>query len=230
MEKNLAQKILQETESGYDLVSDKFSATRKFFWRGMEFIGNYVKDGDRVLDFGCGNGRLLELFADKKIEYYGVDPSQKLVDLAQEKYPNSKFSKLNLSQSSLPLEDNFFNSVYSIAVFHHFPSFQYRKKIAEELYRLTAKDGQVIITVWNLWQKNYIKNIVNNWVDKLLNRSKLDWSDCYISFTDNAGNKFLRFHHAFTKRELKKLFEGVGFQTEKCEIIGGWNIIYIGKK
>jgi len=230
MKKNIVDKILQETESGYDQMSEKFSQTRKFFWRGMEFIGDYVKDGDRVLDFGCGNGRLLELFQNKKIEYFGVDPSQKLIDFAQEKYKNSKFSKLDLSQSSLPLEDNFFNSIYSIAVFHHFPSREYRKKIAEEIYRVTQNDGRVITTVWNLWQKNYIKNIFRNWKNKILGKSQLNWNDCQISFKNNQGETFFRFHHAFTKKELKKLFEGVGFQTEMCKIINGRNIVYIGKK
>lgn len=230
MNENEVKKILAETETGYDEMAEKFSQTRKFFWRGMEFIGDYVKDGDSVLDYGCGNGRLLELFSDKKIEYLGMDPSQKLVDLAQEKYKSAKFSKLNPSQSSLPLEDNFFNTSYSIAVFHHFPSRDYRQKIAEELYRVTKQDGHVIITVWNLYQRKYIKNIIDNWINKLLGKSGLDFKDCYISFTDNVGKKFSRFHHAFTKKELQKLFESVGFQTEMCKIINGRNIIYIGKK
>jgi hypothetical protein len=51
-----------------------------------------------------------------------------------------------------------------------------------------------------------------------------------ISFTDNQGNKFQRFHHAFTKRELKRLFKDAGFKIERCEVIDGRNIVLIGKK
>jgi hypothetical protein len=29
---------------------------------------------------------------------------------------------------------------------------------------------------------------------------------------------------------LQKLFERTGFVTEKCEVVGGRNILYIGKK
>ena len=57
---------------------------------------------------------------------------------------------------------------------------------------------------------------------------KLDWNDCYINFKDNQGNVFKRYHHAFTKRELKKLFQKAGFKMEK--IINNRNIIFIGKK
>lgn len=231
MDKKTIEKILNETESGYDLMADKFSETRKFFWRGMEFIGNYAKDGDRILDFGCGNGRLLKLFPDKKIDYTGVDISQKLVDLARNKYleESRSFLKIDPSQPSLPFEDDFFNSVYSIAVFHHF-SKEHAEKMARELYRVIKPGGYVIVTVWNLWQKQYLKNILKNWRDKILGRSDLDWNDCHITFKNNQGETFHRFHHAFMKRELGKIFEKAGFKTEKCNLINGKNIIFIGKK
>lgn len=229
MDENLIKKILTETESGYDLVADKFSETRKFFWRDLEFIKDYAKDGDRIFDFGCGNGRLLELFHGKNLEYFSVDLSQKLINLAKNKYPQANFSKINSGQTSLAYEDNYFNTIYSIAVFHHIPSERLRLEIAKELYRITQPGGQIIITVWDLWQKKYIKNILNNWLDKLSNRNKLDWNDCYISFKNNEGKVFQRYHHAFSKKELANLFQKAGFKIIKSQRIKG-NIIIIGKK
>jgi len=231
MKKEIVKKILNETEEGYDSMSVKFSETRKYFWRGLEFIGDYTKDGDRILDFGCGNGRLLELIGGvQDMQYYGIDVSQKLIDIAEKRYPNQTFQKIDLLQTTLPVADDYFNTVYSIAVFHHFPSKKYREDVAKELYRVTKKDGRIIITVWNLYQKRYKKNILCNWKNKIFRKSNLDWNDCYISFTDNEGKKFQRFHHAFTKRELKKLFSSAGFEIEKCETINGRNIVLIGKK
>jgi ubiquinone/menaquinone biosynthesis C-methylase UbiE len=245
MKKEISEKILKETERGYDSMAEKFSQTRKYFWRGLEFVGDYVKKGDTVLDFGCGNGRLLELFGGKKINYAGVDVSENLIKIAKEKYEDNAaefdsdsesnsdmqhFSKITASQTILPFADYYFNTVYSIAVFHHFPSEKYREDVANELYRVTKKDGHVIITVWNLWQKRYIKNILRNWKNKIFGKSNLYWNDCYISFADNERKKFQRFHHAFTKRELKTLFQKAGFEIEKCEIVGGRNILLIAKK
>lgn len=231
MKKETVEKTLKETEAGYDLMAGKFSETRKYFWRGLEFIADYAKTGDKVLDFGCGNGRLLELFIDKNIDYIGVDISEKLIEIAKEKYPEKANSFQKISSSDiLALPDNYFNAVFSIAVFHHFPSEKYRENVAKELYRITKKDGHIIITVWNLYQKKYLKNIIKNWLNKMRGDGDLDWNDCFISFTNNAGNKFQRFHHAFTKRELYKLFSNAGFQIEKCEIINNRNILLIGKK
>lgn len=233
MEKEIAQKILNETEVGYDAISKKFSQTRKHFWRGLEFIKDYTHENDIVLDFGCGNGRLFELVAQiARVKYLGVDVSEKLIDLAKEKYgaDGATFQKINPNQSTIALESDFFNTIYDIAVFHHFPSVKYRQEVVSELFRVTKSGGHVVVTVWYLWQQKYFKNILKNWLEKLNGKSELDWNDCFISFTDNSGVRIERFHHAFTKRELRKLFEFAGFETEKCEIVEGRNILYIGKK
>jgi ubiquinone/menaquinone biosynthesis C-methylase UbiE len=232
MDKKAVEKILSETERGYNLMAEKFSETRKFFWRGLEFIGDYTKNGDRILDYGCGNGRLLELINNKNVEYIGVDVSQKLIDIAKSKYAsdNLNFLKISSSQTSLPFKDNFFNTVYSIAVFHHLPSEELRNKTANELYRVTQPGGYIVVTVWNLWQWSYIKNILKNWLNKLLGKSRLDWNDCYINFKNNQGEVFSRYHHAFTINEIQNIFSTAGFTIEKCEIINGKNIILIGRK
>jgi tRNA (uracil-5-)-methyltransferase TRM9 len=231
MKKETAEKILNETEAGYDLISGKFSATRKHFWRGLEWIGDHVRDGDRVLDFGCGNGRLLELFGEKKIDYVGVDVSEKLIEIAKQKHvqENITFQKIS-GQGTLALPDDYFNAVYSIAVFHHLPSEEHRKEITAELFRVLKPGGRAVIAVWNLWQGKYLKNLLSSWLSKLSGRSDLDWKDCRITFTDNQGQVFSRYHHAFTKRELKKLFERAGFEVEKCETAGGRNLVLVGRK
>ncbi len=249
MKRKIVKKILHQTEQGYDLISGKFSQTRKHFWGNLEFIKDYAKNGDKVLDYGCGNGRLLELFFDKRINYAGVDVSEKLLNLAREGYldtDNSRekisFQKISSSQTSLPFKENCFNTIYSIAVFHHLPSQELRLEIAEELYRSLKPNGHIVITVWNLWQKEYRKNIFKNWNNNLkkilflrtepLNEfsGELGWNDCWINFTNNEGKKFKRFHHAFTKRDLRKLFKQAGFKIERCEIINDWNIVLVGKK
>jgi SAM-dependent methyltransferase len=175
----------------------------------------------------------LELIGDSKnIEYFGVDVSGELIGIAKNKYQgqNIHFSKIDPNQTSLAFESGFFNTIYSIAVFHHFPSRKYHEEVARELFEKTKKGGHIIVTVWYLWQGKYFKNIFENWKNKIQRKSDLDWNDCMISFTDNDGKKFQRFHHAFTKRELKNLFEKVGFDVGKCEIPDGRNILLIAKK
>ncbi len=233
MNKKTVLKILKETELGYDLIADKFSETRsKRFWSDLEFIKNYAKAGDKVLDFGCGNGRLLQLFENKNIEYFGVDVSQKLIDLAGKKHvgPKIHFQKLDSDRFSLPFADNFFNTAYAIAVFHHIPGAKARKELARELWRVIQPGGYVVVSVWNLWRSAFADDLIKNWVKKSMGKSELDWNDFFISFKDNHGKIFQRYHHAFKPSELKKLFSSVGFEVERCETINGRNTILIGKK
>ena len=248
MEKETVDKILRETEVGYDLVSEKFSQTRNRFWGGLEFIKKYSKNGGKVLDFGCGNGRLLEILENKNINYIGVDVSGELINLAEnsntskEGLKSIQFVKISHDFEKLDFPNNFFDSVYSTAVFHHIPGKKMRIEKAEELYRVLRKDSHIVVTVWNLWpasfqqiftkrgrQKKYFKIILKNWIDKIFRKSDLDWNDCIITFTNNEGKVFNRYHHAFTKNDLKKTFQRAGFRVEKIEKIDG-NIVLIGKK
>jgi ubiquinone/menaquinone biosynthesis C-methylase UbiE len=201
-----AKKILNDIESGYDLIADKFSGTRAFMWRDLGFVKDMVMPGDRVLDFGCGNGRLAG-FLDGKYEFYiWVDISQKLIDIAKQRYNSekTKFVKLSVDFSRLSFEDSYFDIIFSIAVFHHFPSKEYAKNIAEELYRVMKPGGKIVITVWNLWQKQYLK------YNKITNK---DWIDVEIPFK-SGEEVFKRYHHPFKAEELENILEKSGFEIQ----------------
>jgi ubiquinone/menaquinone biosynthesis C-methylase UbiE len=235
MRQETINKILEETETGYDQMADKFSHTRKNFWGDLAFIADYVTDGDKILDYGCGNGRLLEIFKGKKIKYVGVDVSQKLIDLAKNKYPEheASFSKIS-SLGSLAFPSNFFNRIISVAVFHHFPE-GHAREMAGELYRITKPGGAVIITAWNLWQKKrrkYIFSLPVIW-KKIFQRGEYrgyGFCDILVPFQNNRGGVFKRYHRVYTKSSLSKIFRSAGFEVEKCFLVGGKNIVLIAKK
>ncbi|MEI7425809.1 MAG: class I SAM-dependent methyltransferase [Candidatus Moraniibacteriota bacterium] len=235
MRLEIINKILSETENGYDQVADKFSHTRKNFWGDLIFLADYVSDGDNVLDYGCGNGRLLEILNNKKIDYVGVDVSQKLIDIAKTKYPNkiNYFSKI-AGQASLAFPDDFFNKIISVAVFHHFPE-KYAETMARELYRITKPNGQVVVTTWNLWQKKRRKNIFNlsALLEKIFQSKKycgFGFSDVLVPFRDNQGKVFNRYHRVYTKNSLSKIFLSAGFEIEKCFLVNEKNIILVARK
>lgn len=225
---------MDELEVGYDQMSDKFSNTRSFFWKDLAFIADYIENGSSVLDFGCGNGRLLEILKDKKIDYTGIDISQKLIDLAKTKYPENSESFLKVtSQDSLAFSDNFFNNIIAIAVFHHFPK-DYANKMAEEFYRIAKPGGIVIITVWNLWQRKYWKNIFNFSMLKRFFQSGrfsgFGFRDIFVPFQNNGNEVFNRYHRVYTKKELADIFVEAGFEIERCSLVNNRNIIIIARK
>jgi SAM-dependent methyltransferase len=156
-----------------------------------------------------------------------VDISQKLIEIAKENNQELSswvdFLRVDPLAEKLPFEDNSFDVVFSIAVFHHFPTKKYRLRMAKELYRVLRPGGKLVVSVWNLWQKRFWRYHL-----RFDLKNKLDWGDIYVTFKDNKGNVFQRYHHAYTKRELKKLLTESGFQVSSCR--KNYNIICVALK
>jgi ubiquinone/menaquinone biosynthesis C-methylase UbiE len=227
MNKETANKILSDNKQLWNNIAEKFELTRHRVW-DLESLANYAKSGMKVLDLGCGNGRLYEILKNKEIEYVGIDISEKLINIAKAKYSScaspSHAQFIIGNGIKLPFKDHSFDMIYSIAVFHHLPSQALRIEFLKEAKRVLKKDGKIILIVWNLWQRKYFKLLVKYSLLKILHKSKLDWGDLYIPWQ----NQHQRYHHAFTKKELKKLFIKTGFEIEKSESQKR-NILIIGK-
>jgi len=108
---------------------------------------DYAKSGLKILDLGCGNGRLLNALKDKEVEYVGVDNSEKLLSEAQKNYPEYKDKFWKADALNLPFAENEFDMIYSIAVLQHIPSKEYRMKFLKECLRTLKKDGKLVLTV-----------------------------------------------------------------------------------
>jgi len=212
MNKDAAQQILNKNTRTWNNVASEFELTRHYIWDLKPWV-KYAKPNSKVLDLGCGNGRFFELLKNKNIDYTGIDNSKELIGLAKEKYFNQKFLVGNAL--NLPFKDNSFGLIYSMAVLHHIPSKELQLRFLKEAKRVLKKDGLLVLTVWNLWQRRYLSSLVKYSLLKLVGKSKLDWGDLYIPWQ----NKYQRYHHAFTRRELKKLFKKTGFKIKEIKYL-----------
>lgn len=210
MKKELINKILNDTKKGYNLIANDFNKSRKLPWHDIYFIFDYLNKGDKVLDLGCGSGRLFPKFKEKSIEYFGIDNSEELIKIAKQEYPQGNFQ---ISDGfKLPFPDEFFNKVYCFAVIHHIPSRELRLKFLKETERVLKKDGLTVFTVWNLWNKKEVRKL---FFKNIFNR-ELDFKDIYMPWRDNSReNIFNRYVHLFTKLELRMLFKEAGFRIIK---------------
>jgi len=203
---------MEKTRDYFDKNVESFSESRNQIWPELNELKKYIKDGERILDLGCGNGRLFPALggsaAGGEIKYIGIDASRKLIEKAREKY-GDHFKVADIL--SLPFSDNYFDSIWAIAVFHHIPSKALRAQMLEGVKRILKPGGKVIITCWNLYQSQYFKLLLKFTFRKFFGLSKLDFKDVLLS---PKKIKIQRYYHAFTKRELKKLFQKTGFRVE----------------
>ncbi|OGZ19010.1 MAG: hypothetical protein A2175_01635 [Candidatus Nealsonbacteria bacterium RBG_13_42_11] len=220
MDKKYAEYLLKKTKEDYNLIAEDFSNTRNFISDDIIMLGKYAKEGDKILDLGCGNGRLNEAFEGKKIEYTGVDNSEKMIEIAKKKYPPKKF--LLNTNLNLPFSNDYFDKVYCLAVFHHIPSEEFRLQALNEIKRVLKPSGLLILTVWNLnpfkmiliGKKKRTLSFFKCSILKVLGKSKIDFNDFFIPWKDVCQ----RYIHYFTKGELKKLAEKSEFKIKKTGI------------
>jgi len=217
---NKSEKLLQQVKDGYNQIADHFSKTRYAPWSEFELFNEYIKDNQKILDLGCGNGRLFfSVLKDYDVEYYGADNSEKLIEIAKSR--NSKFEIRNSKQSQnpnfqiaempeIPFPDSCFNLVICIAAFHHLPDKALREKTLSEIKRVLKPGGYLLMTNWHLWHQPFWTHFFNNFFKK--NSIK----DFFLPWKSADGQvQCQRYYHAFTKLELKRLFKKSGLKLEK---------------
>lgn len=100
-----------------------------------------LKENDVVLDVACGTGTLLgKLNNIKKIHACGIDISEKMIDVARQKYPRITFK----AQPCYPLqfEDESIDVITVCCAFHHFENPQ---NFIDECKRVLKKNGRIYI-------------------------------------------------------------------------------------
>ena len=220
---------MNKTRRDYNLIASDFSRTRNRVWEELEFLEKYVYDNEKILDVGCGNGRLYELFKERTIDYYGVDFSEELIGIAGKRYPQFKFQVADAF--NLPFPASFFDKVFSVAVFHHIPSKELRMKFLKEIKRVLKSEGSLVITVWKFHQTRELFLILKFTILKLLGLSKLDFGD----ILEPWGKKTKRYYHCFSRRELRRTVTESGFKIKEFGVLRNkkgnrQNIYLIAKK
>ena len=238
MRPEIVAKILQENQSGYNQIAEKFSQTRKFPWHEFELFKNYLQPGDKVLDAGCGSGRLYEYLKSQDIDYTGLDNGRELIKIAKQQYPDGNFLPGDIAR--LPFPDNHFQAIFCIATFHHLPGKDLRHQVLREFNRVLRPSGWLLMTNWNLLNINWWPVLVKSSWEKITGRSDLDWRDIQKPWKNNSGEIITRrFLHAFTKYELSKLLKKNGFQVikqlyskrqQQVSVAGGYNLVTIAEK
>lgn len=213
MDLETAKNLLRKVKQDYEITAQEFSDTRFRVWKELIAFQKYLKPNDNVLDLGCGNGRLYELFKNQSINYIGADNCQTLIGLAKKKYPQVKF--ILADALNLPFKDNEFDSVFSIAMLHQIPSMELRIKALEEIKRVLKKKGILILTCWNLRQPKLVLKYKLWHLLFGFKKKNLDKGDVFIPWKLRDGEAAQRYYHAFTLRELSKLVKKVNFRIIK---------------
>lgn len=127
----------------YDAFAKKYSEV--FVENNQDSITAYFRhldiplEGKTVLDLGCGDGYDLSQIKLKKAAIFGIDASEEMVKLAQQKNPDGIFKVGFLDE--IPFQDHLFDVVISKWAFQNSPQID---PIYHEIARVMKPNGQLI--------------------------------------------------------------------------------------
>ena len=209
---------IQKTRDDYNKIAKHFSATREYDRPEFKYFSSFIKSGYKILDWGCGNGRMIFCLKNKKVNYFGLDQSAELLKIARKKFTKqikigmAKFFCTAIRDKKFP--NDYFDIVFAISSVLHLPDESSRLAILSKFYRELKKGGKLVIMVWNLG---------SDWAKK---KSQRDWeevgkNDFLIPWKNSHGEVLCkRYYHHFTKQELKNLFKKADFKIKKLEFVG----------
>ncbi len=173
--------------------------------------GLELKDGDKVLDIGCGDGYRLHLLNNLglKLDLAGTDYDKEGLIKAKKNLSIGIPLEYGDLMSKLPFKAKTFDSIVMSEVAEHLPD---DIKGLKEVCRVLKKNGTLCLTVPNahypfLWDPI-------NWV-----LEKVFGTHIQSGFFAGIWNQHERL---YTRDKIRKVVKEAGFKVEKCESLTWW--------
>jgi ubiquinone/menaquinone biosynthesis C-methylase UbiE len=227
------KKIIEQNREVYDIIAPLFASTRQYIWDDLQPFTEYIEPNTKVLDLGCGTGRLYQIFAkfQDSIDYVGLDQSAGQLAEAKKDFPNNKYVQAEMT--TLPFEDASFDAIFCIATLHHLPDEETRQQALSEMKRVLKPGARVFMTNWNLYSDSAQKTVQKGKWEETDGEFVVPWM--------NPQGEVLgeRYYYGFTPEYLEKICTESGFEVEvnyyskkgkKSDVKKGNNIVSILKK
>jgi len=179
-------------------------------------------DNKIILEIGCGLGFHTELLSYKCKKVISIDLSEYAIEVTKKRLQIKDIRNVDLylgSATSIPLENESVDYVWSWGVIHHIPD---SERVVSEIRRVLKKNG-------SFYGMFYNKTSVYNWLNvylrygllklEIFKLSNIELSSKYSDGKDFGGNPYTIF---YSTKDLKKLFRN--FKLQKVQSFENKNI------
>jgi ubiquinone/menaquinone biosynthesis C-methylase UbiE len=96
----------------------------------------------KILDAGCGTGRILMHLTEKGLECHGIDPSKNMLKQFKQKLTTNRSVTLKMGDiEKIPYGSDTFDCTFTVHVLMHMPDY---KNAFKEMYRVTKPNGIIV--------------------------------------------------------------------------------------
>jgi SAM-dependent methyltransferase len=187
----------------YDKIAPHFNETRTKLWDGSSRFLSQLPENSLVVDIGCGNGRSTRGALPNKLRFVGNDTCIPLLEIAAKSPTTSALSFIAADGLNLPYMTGSFDAAVSIAVLHHLPCLNTRRRFIDEALRVIRPGGFLYMTVW-ADSENTDKRKEKKW-------EELGTPGDYLVPWHNKHTQqtHYRYYHMFEKDEVYALFKHI---------------------
>ncbi len=230
MKAELFFRLVQINREFYTKFAGPFSESRPESARELDRILPYITHGARVLDIGCGNGRLLRRLVRERADVtaLGSDSSAALIEMAQDKAsgdPRCKFSVADILEPdwiatlSQPQGPAPFDCILMLAVLHHIPDAGIRARVLRDIRSLLAPQARAIVSTWQFLGSERMRQKIVPWSAIGIDERELEPGDALLSW--KRGGAGLRYCHEIGEDELRELAGQAGLGLRETFYAGG---------
>jgi SAM-dependent methyltransferase len=133
----------------FSLLASRYDELRPVDSNWVELVDRVVElgrlgGGARVLDVGCGTGRVAAALAERGAKVWGVDPSAEMLEVARSRVPASVGLKEGRAEA-LPFRDAWFDGAVCMLSVHLLA----RPRAFAELARVQVSGGRLVIATFD---------------------------------------------------------------------------------
>jgi tRNA (uracil-5-)-methyltransferase TRM9 len=208
MRNEIIAKLTQLNRDFYTQFAQSFADSRASSEPGLMRIIKNIQLGNRVLDLGCGQGRLAGMLPEGTI-YTGMDFSLEMLVEAKKRAAAynamSTFVLGDLMDESLPvvITSTSYNWIFIRAVLHHIPSYAIRSQVVRKATSCLATDGVLILANWQFLNVKRLRKRLISWDQLNIESEDIEPGDYLLDWKrDGYG---LRYVHLIDEEETRKL-------------------------
>jgi len=150
-DKRRLQSISDKTRKSYNLAAEKYFQDFKDEMKQKEFdrvfldeFSSHFTSESMLCDLGCGPGHITRYVFDKGLNIFGVDISEKCIEIARRENPKMRFMTMDMAR--LDLANESIDGIISFYSIIHTPK-QFQPLLFQEFNRVLKMGGRITVVV-----------------------------------------------------------------------------------